>query len=185
MNTRDIVLIALFAAFIVALAFFPPINIPLVGVPITAQSMGVMLAGAVLGANRGALSVALVLALVAIGLPVLSGGRGGLGVFMGPSAGFLFAWPLAAFVTGFLYDRTQRTNIVMGSLFCIIGGILVLYPLGIVWISANVGISIMKATSGCLAFIPGDVIKAVIAAYVAIQVRKVLTGNSKSKSATI
>ena len=89
LNTRDIVLIALFAAIMAVLGVFPPITLPLVGVPITAQSLGVMLAGGILGAKRGAMSMALFLILVAVGLPLLAGGRGGFGVFLGPSGGFL------------------------------------------------------------------------------------------------
>src|SRR4051794_41551365 len=67
-----------------------------------------MLAGAVLGARRGGLALLLFLLVVAIGLPVLAGGRGGLSVFAGPSAGFLFSWPLAAFVTGLLTGAFWR-----------------------------------------------------------------------------
>ncbi|MTI16859.1 biotin transporter BioY [Rhodobacteraceae bacterium RKSG542] len=176
MNTRDTVLVALFAAFTVALAFFPPITIPLVGVPITAQSLGVMLAGAVLGANRGALSMGLVLALVAVGLPVLAGGRGGLGVFMGPTAGYLVGWPLAAYATGLLFERfSGKANyLVFSSLFCIVGGIFVMHPVGVLWLSISGGIPLDKAVLGTLVFVPGDVLKAVAAAYIAIQVRKAL-----------
>jgi len=88
MQTRDLVLISLFAAIIVALGFVPPITLGFIPVPITAQSLGVMLAGVILGAKRGALAAVLVILLVAIGLPVLSGGRGGLAVFAGPTVGF-------------------------------------------------------------------------------------------------
>ena len=73
----------------------PPVAIAFLGgVPITAQTLGVMLAGVMLGPIRGALAVLLFLFLVALGLPFLSGGRGGLGVFMGPSVGFLIGNPL-------------------------------------------------------------------------------------------
>ena len=78
MTTRDIVLVALFAAIIVVLGMLPPITLGFIPVPITAQSLGVMLAGCILGAKRGAGACLLVVLLVAIGLPVLSGGRGGL-----------------------------------------------------------------------------------------------------------
>ncbi len=92
MTTRDLGLIALFAAIIVALGVVPPIMLPF-NVPISAQTLGVMLAGVVLGAKRGALAPVLVILLVAIGLPVLSGGRGGLAFLPGQrsassSAGF-------------------------------------------------------------------------------------------------
>ena len=105
METRDVVFIALFAAIMAGLAIFPPITLPLLGVPITAQSLGAMLAGGVLGAARGCLSMALFLTLVAFGLPLLPGGRGGLGVFFGPTGGFLIGWIFAAVAVGFLVER--------------------------------------------------------------------------------
>jgi biotin transport system substrate-specific component len=96
LSTKDIVHIALFAALTAALGLFPPLTLPVIGVPITAQSLGVMLAGSIIGSKRGALALALFLLLVAIGLPLLAGGRGGVGVFLGPGGGFLLAWPLGA-----------------------------------------------------------------------------------------
>ena len=74
---------------VAALGLVPAFTPPGFAVPITAQSLGVMLAGSILGARRGALSLVLLLVLVAVGLPLLAGGRGGLGVFAGPSVGFL------------------------------------------------------------------------------------------------
>ena len=81
MTTRDLVLSALFAALIVALGLIPAIPVGALPVPITPQSLGVMLAGLILGPVRGGLAVALVVLLVVLGLPVLSGGRGGFGSF--------------------------------------------------------------------------------------------------------
>ena len=71
---RNIAYIALFAALITVLGLVPRIELA-AGVPITAQSLGIMLCGTVLGARRGALAVLLFLALLAVGLPLLSGGR--------------------------------------------------------------------------------------------------------------
>ena len=96
---RNIALIALFAALIAALGLIPSFTLA-TGIPITAQSMGIMLCGTILGARRGAFAVLLFLLLVALGLPLLAGGRGGLGVFTTPWAGFLFGFPIAAFVAG-------------------------------------------------------------------------------------
>ena len=107
MSIKDDVHIALFAALTATLGLVPALALSVTGVPITAQSMGAMLAGSVLGARRGALSQLLFLALVAIGLPLLAGGRGGLGVFLGPSAGFLLGWVPAAAGIGFLFERSS------------------------------------------------------------------------------
>ncbi len=172
MTTRDLVLSSLFAAIIVALGLLPPITLGIIPVPITAQSLGVMLAGVVLGARRGAIAALIVIALVAIGLPVLSGGRGGLAVFVGPTAGFLIGWVFAAFATGFLSERLvgqEQSGLVQGVSFFLsaaIGGIVVLYAFGIAYLAFAANISLEQAFVGSLAFIPGDVIKAVIAALV-------------------
>ena len=80
--------------------------------PITAQTLGVMLAGSVLGARRGALAVLTFLVLAAVGLPLLAGGRGGLAVFAGPSVGFLLGWVLGAWVVGWLVERRLPGRVV-------------------------------------------------------------------------
>lgn len=160
---RDIVFIALFAALIAALGLIPPLVLGF-GVPITAQSLGVMLCGTILGAKRGGLAVLLFLVLVFIGLPLLSGGRGGIGLLATPSAGFLLAWPVAAFVTGLIVEKIRSIPIgVIATIASIAGGIVLLYAFGIVGMSLNLGKSIPEAAMLVLAFIPGDIVKAVIA----------------------
>src|SRR5664280_500018 len=105
LSSRDLALVASFAALIAVLGL--PGGIPVFGnaVPVTLQTLGVMLAGSILGWKRGALSVLVLLVLVAAGLPLLSGGRGGLGVFAGPSVGYLFGWVFGAGVIGWLVQR--------------------------------------------------------------------------------
>jgi len=172
MSTRDLVLAALFAAIIVALGLLPPISLGFIPVPITAQSLGVMMAGVVLGARRGAIAALIVLVLVAIGLPVLSGGRGGLATFAGPTAGFLVGWVFAAFATGYLSERlvnSRQSGLVQTVSFflaAMIGGIIVLYAFGIAYLAFAAKIGLSQAFVGSLAFIPGDVIKAFVAALV-------------------
>lgn len=179
MTTRDLVLIALFAAIIVFLGIIPPITIGFIPVPITAQSMGVMLAGCIVGAKRGALAYVLVILMVAIGLPVLSGGRGGLAILAGPTAGYIAGWVAGTYVTGLLAERLvnesqsggrQMAGFLVASL---IGGIGVVYLLGNLWLAFVTGIGIDKAFAGSLAFIPGDLIKAGIATLAA---RAILVG---------
>lgn len=176
MNTRDIGYVALFAALVIALGAVPSFPIAGLPVPITLQSLGVMLAGLVLGPKRGALTPVIVIALVGLGLPVLAGGRGGVGVFAGPTAGFLFGWIPAAYVTGLLAMRLDGSGTgmvarVIGlSVAAIVGGIFVLYACGIVWLAFGAKLGLAKAFFGSLAFVPGDVIKAVVAALVTIKV---------------
>lgn len=169
MNTRDIVLVALFAAIIVVLGMLPPITFGFIPVPITAQSLGVMLAGCILGAKRGAAACLLVVLLVAIGLPVLSGGRGGLAVFAGPTAGYLVGWIAGAFVTGLIAERLVRdsqTELMQFASFflaAVVGGIGVVYLLGIAWLSFMSGKAFVETAIASLVFIPGDLIKAFVA----------------------
>lgn len=169
MSTRDIVLVALFAAIIVVLGLMPPVTLGFIPVPITAQSLGVMLAGCILGARRGAAACLLVLLLVAIGLPVLSGGRGGLAVFAGPTAGFLVGWVVGAYVCGWLAERHVREDQSELAQFlaflgaAVIGGIVVNYAFGIAWLSYMSGKAFFETTIASLVFIPGDLIKAFIA----------------------
>lgn len=173
MSTRDLSYIALFAAITAVLGLLPPVLVPAVPVPITAQTLGVMLAGAVLGARRGFLAILLFLVLVAVGLPLLAGGRGGLAVFAGPSAGFLFAWPLGAFVTGLLTQAFwRRFNVAWALVATLAGGIGVIYAVGIPVLAVVSGTSLLTAFTGSLVFVPGDVVKAVLAASVAVTVRR-------------
>jgi biotin transport system substrate-specific component len=166
---RTLVQIALYAAIIAVLGLMPKFDLPLAGgVPITAQSMGIMLAGVMLGAWRGAAAVSLFLLVVALGAPLLAGGRGGLGVFFGPSAGFLLGYPVAAFVAGFIMQKLKNQPVLpVALLAAVIGGIIVLYPLGIIGMSALGSLSPLDAAKACLIFIPGDTIKAVLVALVA------------------
>ncbi|WP_017537766.1 MULTISPECIES: biotin transporter BioY [Nocardiopsis] len=172
-TTRDVVLVALFAAIIVALGLVPPITIGIVPVPITLQTLGVMLAGAVLGPVRGALACGLVVLLTAVGLPVLAGGRGGLGVFAGPTGGYLVGWIPGALVTGLMVKywarRLTRGWAKAGAVLaaCVVGGIAVVYALGIPWLSVSSGLALREAAAGGMVFVPGDLIKAVAATLVA------------------
>jgi biotin transport system substrate-specific component len=173
MNTRDMVYVALFAAVVAVLGLFPPIVLPVVGVPITAQSLGVMVAGSVLGAKRGGLAILLFLVLVAVGVPILAGGRGGFGVLIGPGGGFLFSWPIAAFLIGLMVERLwHRLNIGVAFLINVVGGILFIYACGIPWVAVVAEIGLVKSAVGSLGFIPGDLVKAAIAALVAVTLKR-------------
>ena len=162
---RNLTHIALFAALIAVLGLIPKIDLA-AGVPITAQSLGVMLCGTVLGARRGALAVLLFLVLVAAGLPLLAGGRGGLGVFAGPSVGYLVGFPVAAFVTGWLMERTTMSTGLAATAASVIGGIGVLYVFGIIGMAFMLDKSLSEAAFLGMAFLPGDILKAVLAGLV-------------------
>jgi biotin transport system substrate-specific component len=183
---RNAALIAVFVGFVAALGLVPAFQPPGFAVPITAQSLGVMLAGAILGGRRGFAVLAVFLALVAVGLPLLAGGRGGLGVFVTPSAGFLFAYPLAAFVVGWLTERGGAPyRLSWGIAANVIGGIVVLYAAGIAGIAAIADISVGAAAVSTWIFVPGDLAKAVIAALVARGVHAAYPGLIRRRQARV
>jgi biotin transport system substrate-specific component len=179
-GTRDLALVGLGAGLIVALGAVPPIVVGVLPVPITLQSFGVMLAGLMFGPKRGALACLTVLALVAIGMPVLSGGRGGLAVFAGPTVGYLLAWVPAAYTIGFLAMRAEALQPGLARstgffLATVLGGIGIINLGGILWLATVSNISVLTATIGSLAFVPGDLIKAVLAVLVVQRVEALLT----------
>lgn len=180
---KNIAYTALFAALIAALGLVPKITLAF-GVPITAQSLGIMLCGAILGSKRGGLAVLLFLLLVAIGLPLLSGGRGGLGLFFSTTGGFLIGWPVAAFVTGLIVEKWRSASIALvATIASIIGGIIVLYAFGIVGMSIVLDKTLTEAAALMLVFIPGDIIKAVIAGLLTAAIAKSRPASLLSRSA--
>lgn len=165
-EARDLARVAVFAALIVVLGLMGPIPVPGL-VPITAQTLGVMLAGAVLGWKRAGAAVLVVLVLVALGLPVLSGGRGGLGVFAGPTVGYLIGWLPGAMVTG-LIAHAGRLTWWRVLLAAVVGGMPVVYAIGIPLYAAIGGFSLEQAAIFTVAFLPGDAIKAIVATVLAL-----------------
>lgn len=144
-------------------------------VPITLQTLGVMLAGSLLGARKGALALLLFLALVAAGLPLLAGGRGGLGVFAGPSAGYLLAWPVAAWVIGRVVEAGRPGyRWPRGLVANLVGGVGVVYAMGIPVQAWRTDVPLPETTALAAVFVPGDVLKAVLATAVAVGVHRAM-----------
>ena len=166
LDATDLARAAVFAALIAVLGL--PGSFPLFGgVPITAQTLGVMLAGAVLGPVVGAASLGTFLALVAVGLPLLAGGRGGLAVFAGPTAGYLVGWLVGAVVVGLIVHAGGRRPVWWRTAAgLLIGGVLVVYACGIPVQSLVLRLPLEQAALANLAFVPGDIVKVVVATLV-------------------
>ena len=164
---RDLALIAVFAALIAALGLVPAFQ-PVASIsPITAQTLGVMLAGSVLGARRGALAVLTFLVLVAAGLPLLSGGRGGMAVLTGRSVGFFIGWIAGAWTIGYLVERRPaRWTLSWLVVANAVGGMGVVYLFGIPGLARVGGLSIVHATTLSAVYLPGDAVKVVVASVV-------------------
>ena len=166
LETTDLARVAVLAATVAVLGL-PGAFTVFGGVPITAQTLGVMLAGAILGPRLGALSVGVLLALVAAGLPLLAGGRGGAAVFVGPTAGYLAGWVAGAFVVGALVHLGGRKPVWWRTgPAMVVGGIVTVYAFGIPVQSAVTHLPLGDTVVASLVFLPGDAVKAVVATLV-------------------
>ena len=172
---RDVALVAAFAALISASAYIGAIPVGSAGVPITLQTLTVMLAGCVLGPARGFSAVALYLALGAVGLPVFAEHSAGIGVFAGPSGGYLVAFPVAAALAGFLVEyvaRERRTRALVVFACSITASVLVVHLFGIVGMMLHFDVSFRQAGIWDMPFWVGDVVKTSLVAMIAAEVHR-------------
>lgn len=178
---RKLTHIALFAALIAALGLVPKFEI-YPGLGITAQSMGVMLCGTVLGARAGGLAALLFVALMSLGLPIWAGGIGGPGIYLTPKVGFVIGFPVGAYVAGWVMERLSAQVAVSAFVAAVLGGMVALYACGIPGMAWALGKSLPEAATIALAFIPGDLIKAVLAALITQAVARARPGALLSRA---
>ncbi|WP_127584486.1 biotin transporter BioY [Paenibacillus koleovorans] len=171
-SIKGITYSALFGALLVALSFVQ-IHLGFSPVPISMANFAIMLAGALLGARYGFISIGAVVVLTAIGLPLLHG-AGGIGFITGRTGGFVWAYPFMALFIGYFASRIQGkgwTSFILLFLVIEVGSLL-LYLTGVPWLAHVAHYTTYKAlTAGCFPFLPGDAIKALVAAIVVHQVR--------------
>ncbi|NDK89037.1 biotin transporter BioY [Gordonia desulfuricans] len=173
LGVADLTQAAVFAALIAALGLPGTINLGSSGVPITFQTLGVMLAGAVLGPKKGTLAVVIFMVLALAGLPILSGGRNGQTALLSPTAGYFIGFLPAVIVIGVLTALMMpRYRVVWGALINLFGGMVVVYACGVIGLLVRTDLTLWAAVSTNGTFIIGDVIKAVVAALVAAQVHR-------------
>jgi biotin transport system substrate-specific component len=156
--------ISLVFAFSLLVALSAQIVIPVGPVPITGQTFAVLLTGALLGSRMGAAAIIIYLAEGAIGLPFFSGGRGGLAHLLGPTGGYLVAFPAAAFVTGAFAEHGWDKRFLTAAAAMAIGSVIIMLS-GWAWFSlvTNTPMALSFQTT-VLTFIPGDIIKILLAA---------------------
>jgi biotin transport system substrate-specific component len=191
LNIRGVAFSALFAAIVVVFGF---ISVPLgfSPVPVTLQTLAVMLAGGLLGPKYGFFSMFLLIALTAIGFPLLRG-EGGLSALLGYSAGYVWMWPISAMLIGIVVQRVKSNRTVAFiSIFlaALIFGALLVYVSGVPWLMHVTGYSFNEAmVGGFYPFLIGDTLKALAATLIIIPVRRIfpisrLTGESSSRLAS-
>ena len=147
------------------LALSSRIEVPMVPVPITMQTFAVTLIGALYGWRLGAVTVLAWLGAAAAGLPLLASGKFGLTPFVGPTAGYLFAFPLAAMLTGWLAQQGWNggkpwlagLSMLAGNVLCLV--------IGAAYLSQLIGFEPAIA-AGVTPFLLGAVLKSIVAAMV-------------------
>ena len=165
-KTYDIVYIAVFA---VIMAICSWISIP-AAVPFTLQTFGVFIAAGVLGGKRGTLSVLVFILLGAVGIPVFANFSGGIGVLAGPTGGYIIGFIAMAIIAGLVIDNfhqpwLQLIGMIVGTIIC--------YALGTAWFCFEAKSTVSGALSICVfPFIPGDLIKMVIAMLIGPAIKK-------------
>lgn len=169
-NLRMTVYAALMAALMAAGAY---IAIPVGPVPIVLQNLFVMLAGLLLGPRWGTVSVGVYLLAGAFGLPVFSGGSGGLARFAGPTGGYLLGFLPAVYLIG-LISRRKRRRALWDVLAMVLGTALI-YALGVSWLIVWTHMGLQKAlAAGVLPFLVGDALKIAAAVPIARALRPVI-----------
>lgn len=151
--------LAAVAGFALLMAACAQVALPMVPVPMTLQTFAVLLAGAALGGGWGAASVLLYLTVAALGFPVLAEGGSGLSRFTGPTAGYLFAFPVAALIAGELGRRPLFRRPEAGTALMFAAHLLIL-ALGAAWLAASLGLREALA-DGFTPFLIGAAVKSV------------------------
>lgn len=139
------------------------ISVPMLPVPMTMQTLAVTIIGAMYGWRLGALTILTWLGQGALGLPVFAGGTGGIARFVGPTAGYLFAFPVAGALTGWLVERgwdgrrpaLAMLSMLIGNAMCLVGGAL--------WLATTIGVHEALAV-GVTPFVMGAALKSVLGA---------------------
>lgn len=171
----DLALVAVFGALITAFSIVPAIPIG-IGVPITLQTLAVVLAGLVLGPWRGFLATLLYLAVGLAGLPVFASGMAGPAVFGKASIGYLLAFPIGALAAGLaakLVVNWRGGKQYLGFFLAGIAGSIVIHAFGILGLVLGVAqLSPSAALVVDLAFWPGDLAKIFVASAIAVAVHK-------------
>lgn len=171
-DVKSMVLMALFAALTCVLA---PLSIPIGPVPISLTNLVIYFSLYVLGWQRGTITYLVYLLLGLVGLPVFSNFEGGVGKLAGPTGGYLIGFIFMAVISG-LFVKMKEDEVILNRVLGITGmilGTLVAYAFGTAWFCYSTGTGLSAALTLCvIPFIPGDLVKIVVAAVIAPTVAK-------------
>jgi len=153
-------LIILGTSWIIAISAQITFHLPFSPVPITGQTLVVLLAGLILGKNLGTSSVFLYLIQGAAGLPVFAGGKSGVLTLFGPTGGYLIGFLAAVYIVGMLSELQFTRSILQAASVLIIGN-LIIYVFGLVWLARFVG-ETQVLQLGLYPFLAGDLVKVIL-----------------------
>ena len=175
MKTSKIKMLILAALFAALTAVFSQIIIPLpfTPVPINLATLAVFLAGALLGAKWGTVSMCVYVALGLVGLPVFASLQGGFGVLAGPTGGYIVGYILAAVIVGSIVDHSDKKIWIYP--IAMVAGLAGCYLLGTIWYTISMQTSFIVALAACVVpFLIGDALKIIAASLLGVKLRKIL-----------
>ena len=169
LSSRDITQIGLAAALIAILA---QISIPMpTGVPMTLQTFAIPFVGIILGSKKGTIAAVIYVLLGAVGLPVFAGFKGGLGIVLGLTGGFIVSFPIMAFLAGLGLEMGGTVRLYAG----LVAGAVINYIIGTCWFVVAAHSTFAAAFAACvLPFIPTAIIKIILAGIIGKKVRELL-----------
>jgi biotin transport system substrate-specific component len=171
-TTRQVAIIVGASLFVALCARITIPLMPLTPVPLTVQNLGVLIVGLLLGSRRGFAALAVYLLVGAMGMPVFNPtGPGGMAQLFGPTGGFLMAYPLVAFVAGYIFERGANRFLRAASAGFLAE--LFLFSGGLTWLYLYTHSLAKAAYLGLYFFVAGEVIKIMLAAAIAVRWRKV------------
>lgn len=168
--TKTIALIAVMTAVTCVLA---PLSLPIGPVPISLTNLAIYFSLYILGMKKGTISYVVYLAIGLVGVPVFSGFTAGPGKLIGPTGGYLIGFVPLAIIAGILIDKFNGKFV--PSMIGMVVGTIVCYALGTAWLAYQGQMDFMAALwAGVIPFIPGDLIKMVLAAFFGPKIRKTM-----------
>lgn len=185
LSTKEMVLVSMFTGLT---AIGAGISIPLGELPITMQTLFVILSGLILGPRLGALSQIIYVTLGLIGVPIFANFTGGFQSVMKPSFGFIIGFIFASYIVGkiaHLENTLSKTRIWIASVI----GTVIIYLFGLPYMYYMLNLVMAKGLGfqtiikiGCLIFLPGDFLKFVVASIIAIKTLPILKSSSLTVS---
>ncbi|MBS9335903.1 biotin transporter BioY [Fructobacillus papyrifericola] len=171
-KVRDLTLEAAMLALLIVFAMVPGMTLGFLPVPVVVQNLGVMLITLILGARRGSLVMAVFIIMIALGLPVLTGGHGGLAILVGPTAGYIWAWLFQPAVFAFLSkfwpkkEGQIRPGVFQSFVLIFMIDLVLVYGMGVAWLSWTAHLDFFKTYLANMIFVPGDLVKVALATIV-------------------